>query len=133
MTVDPVCLHSQSYPGNIDGEEGAAFLTGKDAFGFDGLPAPAVKAEDPVGFRDGVPALEIGQLPSIGLPGADMAVIGITLEQARCTCFTEKPPPPYYRCPHTENRFSGFGEGGAPGNLSTPFKIMRPVCAAHRS
>ena len=77
-----VCLHGEADPGDIDGEESAAFLTGKDAFGFDGLPAPAVKAEDPVGLRDGVPALEIGQLPSIGLSGADMAVIGITLEGA---------------------------------------------------
>ena len=74
----PVRMHGDPDPGDVDGQECAPVLAGKDAFGFDGLPAPAVKAEDPVGFRDGVPALEIGQLPAMGLAGPDMATIGLT-------------------------------------------------------
>jgi hypothetical protein len=70
-----VCLHGKADTGNIDGEKRAAVLTGKDAPGLNRLPAPAVKPEDPVGFRDGVPALEIGQLPSIG-------------RASRCACLT---------------------------------------------
>ena len=68
-------------PGDVDRQERAAIFAGEDAFGIDGLPAPAVESEDPIGLHDGVLALEIGQLPSIGLPGADMTAIGITLER----------------------------------------------------
>ena len=85
-----VRLHGDPDPGDIDGEEGAAVLAGQDAFGFDGLPAPAVKAEDPVGLRDGVPALEIGEFAAMGLSGADMAMIGLPPQRQR-TCFAEKP------------------------------------------
>ena len=82
-------MHGDPHPGDIDREECAAVFAGKHAFGLDGLPVPAVKAEDPVGLRDGVPAFEIGQLPAMGLTGADMAAI--RLRRSACTCFAEKP------------------------------------------
>ena len=85
----PVRLHGDPHPGDIDGQERALGLPGQDALGFDGLSGPAVKAEDPVGLRDGVPALQIGQLPAMGLPGADMAAAG--LRRSACSCFAEKP------------------------------------------
>ena len=72
----PVRMHGDAHPGDIDRQEGAAVLAGKDAFGFNRLPAPAVKAEDPVGLRDGVPAFEIGELAAMGLAGADMERLG---------------------------------------------------------
>ena len=46
-------------PGGVDGKEGAAVLAGKHAFGFRGLPVPAVKAKDPIGLTDCVPALDV--------------------------------------------------------------------------
>ena len=52
--------------------------------------APAVKAEDPVGLRDGVPALEIGEFAAMGLTGADMAS-GWVGARSACSCFAEKP------------------------------------------
>ena len=75
MMVAPSACTVSAHPGDVDGKESPLVLAGKDAFGFDGLPAPAVKAEDPVGLRDRVPALEVGQFPAIGLAGADMAVV----------------------------------------------------------
>src|SRR3974377_2094913 len=73
----------QPHPGDIDGKEGAFVLSGEHTAGFDGLSAPAIKAKDAVGLGDRVPALEITELPSImGLPGADMPVIGLTPERS---------------------------------------------------
>ena len=46
-----VGMHGDPHPGGIDRQECAAAFAGKDAFGFDGLPVPPVKAEDPVGLR----------------------------------------------------------------------------------
>ena len=66
----PIRLHSETHPGDIDGEERAPGLPRYDALGFDGLSGPAVKADDPVGLRDGIPAIEVGQCPAVGLPGA---------------------------------------------------------------
>ena len=82
----PIRMHGDPDPGDVDRQEGAAVLPGQDAFGFDGLSVPAVKPEDPVGFRDGVPALEIGQLPAMGLPGADMAVIEVAPQRLDLFC-----------------------------------------------
>ena len=79
-------LHGNPHPGDIDGEEGAAVLPGQHAFGFDGLPAPAVKAEDPVGLRDGVPALDIGELATMELTGADLPVIEIAPQRQCLSC-----------------------------------------------
>ena len=81
-----ICLHSDPHPGDIDRQEGAPVLPGKDAFGFDGLPVPAVKPEDPVGLRDGVPALEIGEFAAMGLSGADIAMIGLAPQRADLLC-----------------------------------------------
>ena len=83
-------MHGDPNSGDIDRQEGAAVLTGKYAFGFNGLPVPAIKPEDPVGLRDGVPALEIGELAAVGFTGADMAS-GQVDAAASCTCFAEKP------------------------------------------
>ena len=82
----PIRLHGEPHPGDIDGEEGALGLPGQDALGFDGLSGPAVKAEDPVGLRDRVPALEVGQLPAMGLPGADVAAVGLAPQRLQLFC-----------------------------------------------
>ena len=74
---------------SIDRQEGAAVFTGQHAAGLDRLPVPAIKPEDPIGLRDRVPALDIGQLAAIGLARADMPVI--ELRRSACTCFAEKP------------------------------------------
>ena len=111
-------MHGDPNPCDVDREEGAAVLAGKDAFGFDRLPAPAVKPKDPVGLRDGVPALEIGELPAMGLPGADMAVIEVDAA-APGPVLLRNPSP----CPHAQNRFR-IGEGGA-GDLGALFEIVR--------
>ena len=72
-----ICMNSDPNSRDIDRQEGAAVLAGKDATGFDRLPVPAVKPEDPVGLRNRVPAFEIGQFAAMGLTGAGMAVIEI--------------------------------------------------------
>ena len=90
-----VRLHGDPHPGDVDGKESALVLAGKDAFGFDRLPAPAVKAEDPVGLRDGVPALEISEFPAIGLAGADMT--GDRVAAAASGLVLLRSPSP---CPH---------------------------------
>ena len=82
----PVRLHRETHPGDVDGQEGTLGLPGEHALGFDGLSGPAVKAEDPVGLRDGVPALDIGQLPAMGLPAADVAAAGLALERLDLFC-----------------------------------------------
>ena len=69
----PCALHGDPDPGDIDGQEVAAVFSGQDAAGLKGFPAPAVEAEDPVGFREDVPALQVGEFAAMGLPGADVA------------------------------------------------------------
>ena len=76
-------LHGQPHPGDIDGKEEALVLSREHTTGLDGLSRPAIKAKDAIGLRDGVPTLEITELPSImGVPGADMPVIRLTLERS---------------------------------------------------
>jgi hypothetical protein len=70
-------LHGHPHPGEIDGKEGAPVLAGQHAAGFQRFPAPAIKAEDPVGLGDGVPALQVGQFAAIGFASAQMPVIGL--------------------------------------------------------
>ena len=82
-------MHGDADSRDVDSKEGAAALAGKDAFGFDCLAVPAVKPEDPVGLRDRVPALEIGELAAMGLTGADIAMTG--LRRSACSCRAEKP------------------------------------------
>ena len=81
-----VCMHGEPDPGCIDGEEGATVLAGKDAFGFNRLPIPAVKAEDPIGLRDGVPALDIGEFPAMGLSGTDMGTVRLPPQRLQLFC-----------------------------------------------
>ena len=71
-------LHGNSHPGDIDREKGPAIFPGQDAFGVDGLPAPSVETEDPIGLRDRVPALDIGELATMDLAVADIAMIEIS-------------------------------------------------------
>jgi hypothetical protein len=47
---------------------------------------PAVEAEDSIGFLDRVPALDIGELTTMGLTGADLPVIEITLQRQPLSC-----------------------------------------------
>src|SRR3974377_1087181 len=89
LADDGGALHRnrQTYAGDIDGKEGAFVLTGEHTAGLDGLSRPAIKAKDAVGLGDRVPALEITELPSImGLPGADMSLIGLTPERSHLFC-----------------------------------------------
>ena len=81
-----VCMNGDPDPGEVDRQECAPIFAGKDATGFDGLPVPAVKPKDPVGFRNRVPALQIGELPAIGLTGADKPVIGLAPQRADLFC-----------------------------------------------
>ena len=116
----PIRMHGDPHPGDIDRQERAAVFAGKDAFGFDRLPVPAVKAEDPVGLRDGVPALEIGQLPAMGLTGPDMP--GDWVGAAAPVPVLLRSPSPH---PHAQNRFR-IGQGGA-GDLGAPFEIVGQI------
>jgi hypothetical protein len=43
----------------VDGNKASTVLSAEDTSGFEGLSTPAVKAKDPVGLRDSVPALQI--------------------------------------------------------------------------
>ena len=52
-------MYRDAHSGDIDGEEGAAVFAREHAAGFKGLSAPAIEAEDPVGFRDRVPAFDV--------------------------------------------------------------------------
>jgi len=76
-------------PGDVDRQEGSPVLTAKHTARLDGLPVPTIKSENPVGFRNCVPALKIGQFAAMGLSGPDMA--GLGLRRSTYTCFAEKP------------------------------------------
>src|ERR1019366_10193778 len=52
------CVHGNPHSGDIDGEECAAVFAGEDTAGFKGLSAPPIEPEDPISFRDRVPALD---------------------------------------------------------------------------
>jgi CRP-like cAMP-binding protein len=54
--------------------------------GFDGLAVPAIKAKDPVGFRDRVPAFDIGELASIGLARADVPAVEAPPQRLQLFC-----------------------------------------------
>jgi hypothetical protein len=71
-------MHGDPDPGEVDRQECAPVLAGKDTTGLDRLPVPAVEPEDTVGLRDCVPALKIRQFAAMGLTGADMAVTWMT-------------------------------------------------------
>ena len=72
-----VCLDDEAEFSTAQDETAGRAAFGHDAFEFDGLPAPAVKAKDPIGLRDRVPALDIGELATMDLAGSDMPVIEI--------------------------------------------------------
>ncbi len=70
-----------SYPGHI----GAAVfpLPGSlpDALVRHGLPDPGVKAEDPVGLGDDMPALDVGERRAVCLPGLDVLGVHSTADR----------------------------------------------------
>ena len=68
--------------GHVDGVEGAPVLPRQDTARFQGLSVPPIEAEDPIGLGNGMPALDVGQLPPIHLPGADIAGSHVTLKLA---------------------------------------------------
>ena len=74
-------MHRNPHPRDIDRQERASVLPGQDAAGFQRLPAPAIKAKYPVGFRDDIPALQIGELAAIGLAGPDHPGIEVAPER----------------------------------------------------
>src|SRR5262245_20620836 len=65
-------VHRYPHAGDVDGKEGTAVFPRQDAPRLNGLPTPAIKAEDPVGFRDRKPAFDIGKLAPIGFTRADL-------------------------------------------------------------
>ena len=73
-------------PGEVDRQEGPAVLAGEDTAGFDRLPVPTIKAEDSVGLRNRLPALEVGQFAAVGLAGPDIAAIGLTPQRLNLFC-----------------------------------------------
>src|SRR5262245_49178010 len=79
-------LHRNPYPRSIDSKEGAAIFPGEDTTGFDRLPAPTIKTKDAVGFRDRVPALDIGEFAPIGFAGADVTVVEIAPQGFELFC-----------------------------------------------
>ena len=81
-----ICLNGDADPGDVDRQKDTPIFTGQDATGFDGLSGPTVKPENPVGLRDGVPALQVGEFPAIGLTGADRPVIGLTPQRRHLFC-----------------------------------------------
>jgi hypothetical protein len=66
--------------------EGAPVFTGEHTAGFDRLPAPAVKPEDPVGLRDSLPALEIGEFTAMRLTGSDVGTVRLTPQRLYLLC-----------------------------------------------
>jgi hypothetical protein len=70
-------LHRNPHPGGINGKEGAAIFSSEDTTGFNCFPAPTIKAKNAVGFRDRIPALDIGEFAAIGFAGADVALVEI--------------------------------------------------------
>ena len=73
-------------PGEVDRQEGPAVLAGKDATGLDRLPVPPIEPKDPVGFRDRIPAFDVGQLAAMGLTRPDMAVIEVAPQRLQLSC-----------------------------------------------
>ena len=78
----PCRLHGHPDPGDIRSQESAPIFAGEHTAGLDGFPAPAVKAKDPVGLGNGVPPLQIGQLPAVRLAGPDV-VVGCSSQRPR--------------------------------------------------
>ena len=118
-----VRMNGDPHPGDIDRQECASIFAGKNAFGFDGFPVPAVKAEDPVGLRDGVPAFEIGQLPAMGLPGPDVGAVRLTPQRLQLFCREA-----HHRV-LTLRTGSGL-ERVAPGDLGAAFEVARQDLAS---
>ncbi len=81
-----VCMYGDPHPRDVNGDEDPAVFTREHTAGFERLPAPAVESENPIGFRDRIPALQIGQLATIGLTGADMTAVGITPQCLHLFC-----------------------------------------------
>src|SRR5664280_3868477 len=75
-----VRMYGDAHTGGVDRQESSPIFAGKNAFRFDRLPVPAVEPEDSVGFRDGVPAFDIGQFAAMCLTRADMTVINIAAQ-----------------------------------------------------
>src|SRR5262245_42030729 len=78
--------HRNPHPGSIDCKERPSIFTCEHTAGLDRLSIPAVKAKDSVGFRDRVPAFNIGELAPIGLACADIAVVEIAPERFDLFC-----------------------------------------------
>ena len=100
-----VSVHRDPDPGDVDREEGPTVFAGKHTARFEGLSVPAVEAKDPIGFRNRVPALDVGKLAAIGLAGADVAA-DRDCAAVLAPVLLRSPSP----CPHAQNRF-WVGEG----------------------
>ena len=111
-------LHRNPHPGGIDSEEGAAIFAGEDATGFNRLAAPTIKAEDSIGLRDRVPALNVEEFAPMGFACADVSMIEVT--SAGLSPVLLRSPSP---CPHAQN-WLWVGEGDT-GNFRALFEVIR--------
>ena len=82
-------VHGNAHPGDIDGEECSRGCHGLGTHLDSTVSVPAIKPEDPVGFRDRVPTFDIGEFATMGLARADMRLS--RSRRSACTCFAEKP------------------------------------------
>ena len=81
-----VSVYGDPYAGEVNRQEIPAVFAGQHTAGFDRLPVPTIKAEDPVGRRNRLPALEVGQFAAVGLAGPDIAAIGLTPQRLNLFC-----------------------------------------------
>ena len=79
-------LDCNPHPGGVDGQKRTTVFPGEDTARLGCFSIPAVKAKDPVGFRDRIPALDVGELAPVGLACADIALIEIAPQRFRLFC-----------------------------------------------
>src|SRR5262245_1885877 len=79
-------MHSNAHFGGIDREDRAAIFPRQDTPSFHGLPAPGIEAKDTVGFRDRIPAFDIGQLAPVHFAPANVPAAEATPQRLHLFC-----------------------------------------------
>ena len=74
-------LHGDPYLRDIDGHKSTAIFTGEYTAGVNSLSAPAIKAKNPIGLRDGEPSFDIREFATIGLARADLPAIEVSSQR----------------------------------------------------
>ena len=78
--------HGNANFGDIDSEKRAAIFPCQDTPSFRGLPAPGIEAKDAVGFRDRIPALDIGQFAPFHCARANVPAAEATPQRLHLFC-----------------------------------------------